>query len=166
MTKATTHRALLLAAALLAGCGARIVPVIPDGMPTAGTSSADPTFEVVARIAGAADPLPVVGGGVSYAELQPALGQAVLRAVRPRHDSVLTVELISDEASHDGARLTVTLVARATLRTDHGATFVAQHQVVCRDGAIVAPSAGAAVIWSCMTRLGQDLRGWLDSQHP
>jgi hypothetical protein len=155
---------LALVVSTACACGRHIVPVVPNGIPDTGTSSApaDPTFEVVARIAGARDPLPVGGTHVSFADLETALNRAVLRAVRPRHDSVLTVELIHADATYSNTRLSVVLVVRATLRTRYGDEFVAQKQVICRDGAIIAPDQGAAVIWSCMTRLGQDLGGWLD----
>jgi hypothetical protein len=43
---------------------------------------------------------------------------------------------------------------------------VTQTQVVCRDAALVSPEAGANVVWSCMTRLGRDLGGWLDGVKP
>jgi hypothetical protein len=152
---------LLLAAT---SCSARLVPVVPDGVKDEGTSAAasDPSFEVVARTAGVKDPLPVDGASVAYADLESALGQAVIRAVRPRHDHTLTVELIAADASYAHTRLAVSLVARATLRTHEGNAFVTQTQVVCRDAALTSPEAGASVVWSCMTRLGRDLGGWLD----
>ena len=146
----------------LSACGEHLVPVIPDGVSSSSVAATDPSFEVVAQISGAKDPLPVSGTDVAYAELKTALGQAVLRAVQPKHDNILTVELIAADASFKDQRLSLSLVARATLRTRFGNTFVAQTQVVCRDGAIVAPEAGAKVVWSCMARLGQDLRGWLE----
>lgn len=150
-----------LVAVALAACGRQLVPVVPDGTATAGTSSADPTFEVIARVNGVRDPLPVSGASVAFADLQRSLGQAVVRSVGPRHDSVLTVELVAGDAEYNEPRLAVSLVARATLRSRAGNTFVGQTEVVCRDGAIVAPEQGGRVIWSCMTRLGQDLGGWL-----
>jgi hypothetical protein len=99
---------------------------------------------------------------VEYADLERALGAAVIRAVRPRHEHTLTVELIDASASFAQARLRVSLVARATLRAREGNAFVAQTQVVCRDGAIVSAEAGTIVVWSCMLRMGRDLAGWLD----
>ena len=143
------------------------MPVVPDGM-DGGASAApsDPTFEVVARVAGVEDPLHVSGASVAYSQLDRALDRAVLRGVHPRHDHTLTVELIAGDARYRDTRLDVSLVARATLRTRSGNAFVAQTQVVCRDGAIIAPEAGAQVVWFCMTRLGQDLGGWLDGIAP
>ena len=152
----------------LAGCGRHVVAVIPDGLAVTGSAraTADPTFEVVARIAGAKDPLPVSGAHVAYADLETALDQAVLRAVPPRHDHVLTVELVAADALYANTRLSVSLVVRATLRAKAGDTFVAQKQFLCRDGAIIPPEQGERVIWSCMTRLGQDLGGWLGDLSP
>lgn len=148
----------------LVGCGGHLVPVVPEGRQDTGTSAApsDPSFEVVARTASVKDPLPVTGGDVAYAELEGALGQAVIRAVHPRHDQTLTVELVAAEASFSHSRLSVSLVARATLRAREGNAFVTQTQVICRDAALVTPEKGASVVWSCMTRLGRDLGGWLD----
>jgi hypothetical protein len=148
-----------------AACGSELVRVTPDGVPST-TAVSDPTFEVVARIAGAKDPLPVSGAHVAFSDLETALGQAVLRVVKPRHDSVLTIELIAADAAYKDTRLAVSMVVRATLRTRLGNTFVAQTQVVCRDGAIIDADAGAKVIWSCMTHLGQDLGGWLEGLPP
>src|SRR5579863_1243501 len=117
----------LLACALitLPGCGRRLVPVVPDGTPSGGTSPVDPTFEVVARVNGIRDPLPVGDADVAYADLERSLGQAVVREVAPRHDSVLTVELVAGDAEFHEPRLSVSLVVRATLRTRLGNTFVA-----------------------------------------
>ncbi len=149
---------------MLVGCGGQLVPVVPDGARDTGTSSApsDPSFEVVARTASVKDPLPVSGADVAYADLERALGQAVIRAVHPRHDQTLTVELVAAEAAYKHSRLSVSLVARATLRAREGNAFVTQTQVICRDAALVTPENGASVVWSCMTRLGRDLSGWLD----
>jgi hypothetical protein len=140
------------------------VPVVPDGQTDTGTSAAasDPTFEVVARTTSVRDPLPVSGGSVEYADLERALGKAVIRAVHPRHDQTLTVELVAAAADYAQERLKVALVARATLRMREGNAFVAQTQIVCRDGEIVEPEAGATVVWACMMRMGRDLAGWLD----
>jgi hypothetical protein len=153
----------LIALVIVCGCSRDIIPVVPDGFAQgASTAAADPTFQVVARVAGVKDPLPVGGADVAFADLATSLDQAVRRSVPPRHDNVLTVELIAGDASYKDTRFSVSLVVRATLRLRFGDTFIAQKQVVCRDGAIVAPEKAARVIWSCMTRIGQDLGGWLE----
>jgi hypothetical protein len=156
----------LLALALVA-CGGKLVPIVPDG-PGAGASAAptDPTFEVVARTVGVKDPLPVSGAGVTYGELETALAQAVLRAVHPKHETTLTIELVAADADYARGRLSVSLVVRATLRARAGNAFVGQTQAVCHDGEILQPEQGARVVWSCMTRIGRDLGGWLDSAAP
>jgi hypothetical protein len=140
------------------------VTIVPDGLTDTGTAAAtsDPTFEVVARTAGIKDPLPVTGASVEYADLERALGAAVVRAVRPRHEHTLTVELIAATADYAQTRLRISLVARATLRSHEGNAFIAQTQAICRDAALVSPDAGGAVVWACMVRLGRDLGGWLD----
>lgn len=155
------RRALVIA--FVWGCGAHLVPVVPDGQQDTGTSStpADPTFEVVARSSSVKDPLPVSGSGVAYADLEGALGQAVIRTVHPKHDATLTVELIAAEAKYESSRVTVSLVARATLRSRQNA-FLGQTQVICRDADLVPAENGAKVVWACMARLGRDLAGWLD----
>ena len=151
----------------LCSCSAKVVQVMPDRLATGATSApADPTFEIVARVAGVHDPLPVSGAEVAYSDLEHTFAQAIVRAVAPRHDSVLTVELIGGDASYDSARVAVTLLARATLRSRVGNQFIAQTQVACRDGAIVPPQEGGRVVWSCMTRLGKDLSGWLEGLPP
>ncbi|HEY8073712.1 MAG TPA: hypothetical protein VIF62_06380 [Labilithrix sp.] len=151
----------------LASCGTHLVPIVPDGMGAgANAAPSDPTFEVVARTVGVKDPLPVSGAGVTYGELEPALAQAVLRAVHARHDTTLTIELVAADADYAHGRLAVSLVVRATLRAKSGNAFVGQTQAVCHDGEILAPESGARVVWSCMTRLGRDISGWLDGLPP
>ena len=148
---------------VLAACGPTLVPVVPSGESFGGAGAAPsvPSFEVVARTsAGAKDPLPVPGSNVVYGNLEPALMNAVLRNVKPRPSCTLTVELVSNEAEYAHSRLSVSLVARATVRERNA--FLAQTTVVCRDSAMVAPEVGAPVVWSCMTRLGRDLGGWFE----
>jgi hypothetical protein len=148
-------------ALIVGACHRELVRIVPDGPSGATAAPSDPTFEVVARINGARDPLPVGHTDVAYADLERTLAQAIVRSVAPRHESVLTVELVADDAHFDESKLNISMVARATLRTRVGNVFVAQKQFVCRDGAIVAPEAGGRVVWSCMSRIGQDLGGWL-----
>lgn len=158
-------RAALVAG--LAGCGAALVPVVPGGPDTGSAQpKADPTFEIIARSKGVKDPLPVNGANVAYADLERALSQAIIRSVRPRHESTLTVELVSAEASYDRERVAISFVARATLKRHEGNAFVGQTQLVCRDAALVEPAAGSTVVWSCMVQLGRDLGGWLDGIAP
>jgi hypothetical protein len=155
-----------VAVAVVACGGHRLVTVEPEGPPHGGFSAVDPTFEVVPRLAGARDPLPVVGSDVEFADLSRALGHAVLRAVAPYHGGVLTVELVRADADYNSARLAVSLVVRATLRSRVGNDFIATTTSVCHDGAIADPEAGAPVLWSCMARIGRELAGWIADVPP
>jgi hypothetical protein len=128
--------------------------------------ASDPSFEVVPRLAGARDPLPVGGTDVAFSDLAAALGHAVLRAVAPYHEGVLTVELVRADADYNSARLSVSLVVRATLRRRIGNDFIATTTSVCHDGAIADPDAGAPVLWSCMARIGRELAGWMADVPP
>lgn len=146
-----------LGSIVLLGCG-QLVPVTPDGVQDAGAANT----AVTARTAGVRDPLPVMHSSVSYANLERALYVAVVRSVRLRREQTLTVELVDAEAEYAHDRLAISLVARATLRNVEGNAFVAQTQVLCREGAVVAPEAGGRVVWECMASLGRDLGGWLE----
>lgn len=141
--------------------------MVPESASTGGTSVTpqDPTFEVITQLAGAKDPLPVAGGDAEYADLERSLAQALVHAVIPRHDSVLTVELVRADAEYEHGRLSISLVVRGTLRT-HIGEFIAQTQSVCRDGAIITPDSGARVMWACMTRISKDIAGWLQGLPP
>ncbi|MBV8760931.1 MAG: hypothetical protein JO257_26790 [Deltaproteobacteria bacterium] len=156
----------LVALALVACGGHRLVTVEPAGPAHGGFSGTDATFEVVPRLAGARDPLPVGNSDVAFVDLPRALGHAVLRAVAPYHDGVLTVELVRADADFNSARLSVSLVVRATLRSSIGNQFIATTTTVCHDGAITDPESGAPVLWSCMARIGSDLSHWLADVPP
>ena len=152
----------LVVLGLAASCGGhRLVTVEPAGPAHGGFSGTDATFEVVPRLAGARDPLPVSGSDVAFVDLPRALGHAVLRAVAPYHEGVLTVEIVRADADFNSARLSVSLVVRATLRSSIGNQFIATTTTVCRDGAITPPESGAPVLWSCMARIGSDLAHWI-----
>ncbi len=159
--------AIIVLAVACSACGGKLVRVVPDGAGNASSTAAtDPSFAVTAHVAGIRDPLPVSGADVEYSDLATALTQAILRVVKPRHDSVLTVELIAGDARYRHSRLSASLVVRATLRSNSGNAFIAQTEAVCREGAIVDPESGARVIWTCMTHLGHDLSGWLEGLRP
>lgn len=156
----------ICAALGVAGCGATLVPVVPDGPHGAEHTPADPTFDVVALTAGAKDPLPVSGAHVEYGDLSAALGQAIVHSVHPRHAHTLTAEIVSAKAEASSGQLAVSFVVRATLRAHQGNAFVAQTQSICRQSARVPPERGGDVVWACMSELGRDLRGWLDGLPP
>jgi hypothetical protein len=146
------------------------------GMPVAQTPPKEVPLEVVTRSTGIRDPLPVEGSSVSFGDVETALGHAISTAAVPWADAhkqkrpegwQLTVELTHADAAFKDGRLTMTLVARATLRTRNDRTFLAQSQASCRQGAFVgSPEKGATVVFSCMERLGRDLAGWLGQVEP
>lgn len=166
----------------LVGCGQSLVTVVVGG-PDTGTVEpvTDPTFEIIARAKGVRDPLPVKGANVAYADLERSLSQAIVHSVHPRHESTLMVEIVSAEATYDKGdyepngsgsypmqvgRVSISFVARATLKKHEGNAFVGQTQLVCRDAELVEPAAGSRVVWNCMVQLGRDLGGWLDGIAP
>ncbi len=168
-------RTLLGALAIFgaAGC-ARDVVTIPlvrsAGLPLVDTPPSATPLEVVTHSTAIADPLPVRSTRVAYADLEHALGFAVSSAVVPWAASRksppqggwrLLVELTQARAEFAGGRLFVTLAAQATLRTRADDGYVAQTQATCHQAGLVAPDAGAPVLYACMTHLGRDLEGWL-----
>lgn len=167
---------LCLGAAALAGCaGHRVVPLLSSaGVPLTSTAGAIP-LEVVTRSTSVKDPLPVQGASASYAQFEEALGHAVASAAaswarangeRRPGGWQLFIEVVQAEAEHEGGRLLVTIGVRATLRARVGGAHLAQTEAACRDGAIVAADGGAAVLYSCMRRIGRDLTGWLATADP
>jgi hypothetical protein len=169
--------ALLLAAALVAGCsGFTTVPLLSAaGMPVTLTPTKEIPLEIVTRSTGVVDPMPVDGSLVSFADVETTLGHAVSSAAVPWADAhkaqrpegwQLTVELIKAEATYRGGRLVVTLGTRATLRARSTRTYLAQTQANCRQGGLVPPDQGAPVVFSCMERIGRDLAGWLGQIEP
>ena len=49
-------------------------------------------------------------------------------------------------------------------RADHA--YLAQTDAHCLETGRVSPEHGATVVYTCMTRLGRDLAGWLGSVEP
>lgn len=151
-----------LGLALSTSCSETLVPIALPGAQTAPLYHGDDGFDVIARSSSIADPLPVSGSSVAFAGLEGALTHALAGEIAHRPGLSLTVELVSAEATFDRSRLSVVLVARATLREREGNSFVAQSQAVCRDSALVRPENGAHVVGRCLTRLSHDVGGWLD----
>ena len=167
---------VLLVSASTAACGGhRVVPLLSSaGIPVTSPTGAVP-LEVVTRSTGVRDPLPVNGASVSYAQFEEALGHAVSTAAVPWAKEnqgrrpggwQLFVEVVQAEAEQEGSRLLVTIGVRATLRARVGGAHLAQTEAACRDGAIVEPGSGAAVLYACMRRIGRDLSGWLATADP
>jgi hypothetical protein len=164
----------LLAAWLVQACGAETATTIPlltaAGIPITQTPAGDISLEVVTRSTAVRDPLPVTGTPTSYADLEGALGHAISTATIPwaaAHKNArpgglqLVVDIVEAHIEFNSGRLTVTLQARATLRTRNDHDYISQTTVSCRDAGLTDPGHGAAVVYGCMTRLGRDLAGWL-----
>lgn len=168
-------------AACTVGCRAPASTTVPllraAGVPVAVVTSPAVPLEVVTHTVGTEvpDPLPVEGAAVSYADVEPALGHAIGSAVVPwakqhraqRPDGWrLQVDLIAGHAEYDDGRLTVTFSVRATLRARADNDYLAQADAHCIETGRVDPRQGATVVYTCMTRLGRDLAGWLGSVEP
>lgn len=172
-----------LVSSLLLSCAAtscaherpRTIPLLSIGAPTTLTPSSDVPLELVTRGSEVKDPLPVVGSGVAYADVETALGHAVASGAVPwaaKHRAQrpdgwqLTVEIVGAEAEHHDERLTVAFTIRATLRARAGNTYLAQMITSCRESGLVPAEQGAPVIYQCMTHLGRELGGWLSGVEP
>lgn len=164
----------VLAFVVLAACsssGGHLVSLLQtSGIPSTQLAPDATPLEVVTRSTAVQDPLPVKGSDVVYGELEPALGFAVSSAAVPWASAVkpkraggfqLLVEMVQAYAEYQGGRLMVILNVRATLRSRVGNTYVAQVASRCREASVVPPEKGAPVIYTCMSRIGRDLAGWL-----
>lgn len=161
-------------ALLTAGCssGMQIVPLMTE----AGVPLTDPTtapLRVVTRSTAVNDPLHMHGSNVVYGDIEAALGHAIASATVPWADGHKThstgrdgwqlfVEVTNADASYEDGRVIFSVGVRATLRARAGNVYLAQTQVSCRQGGIVAPEKGAPTMYKCMTEIGRDLAGWLD----
>jgi len=167
--------AALLSLATACG-GATTVPLLAQaGAPFTFTPPSGVPLEVVTRSTAVRDPLPVAGSDIAYSDVETTLGLAVSSAALPWADArkarrpggwQLSIELIQAEAEQREGRLLVTLSVRATLRAREGKVYLAQTQASCRQAGLVDPGRGAPVIYSCMSRVGRDLAGWLGSVEP
>jgi hypothetical protein len=163
---------------LLSGCGStsNTIPLLhAAGAPVTLTPTKAVPLEVVTRSTGVPDPMPVAGSSTSYAELETALGIAVSTAAAPWADDhksarpggwQLTVDVTRAEASYSAGRLFVTINARATLRGRQSHEYLAQSLVACEQAGLVPENEGSEVIYSCMSRVGRDIAGWLGSVEP
>lgn len=158
--------------AVAAGCGGgrEVVPLLA----TAGVPLTPPVtvpLEVVTRSTAVQDPLPVRGSGVSYGDVEAALGHAVASATVPwaaaHRDAKggggwqLFVEITDANAEYDGGRVVFSMWVRATLRARTGNVYLAQTQATCKQGGFVEPERGAPVMIRCMMEVGHHLEGWL-----
>ncbi|MEO7112000.1 MAG: hypothetical protein ABI183_16270 [Polyangiaceae bacterium] len=164
---------------LLSGCGSASTTTIPllhaNGAPVTLTPQKAIPLEVVTHSTGVPDPMPVSGSSTSYAELENALGIAISTAAAPwarDHENrrpggwQLAIDVTRAEASYSSGRLYVTINARATLRDRSSHDYLAQSLAECKEAGLVPENQGAPVIYSCMSRMGRDLAGWLGSIQP
>jgi len=163
---------------LAGGCSStsNTIPLLhAAGAPLTLTPNRQIPLEVITHSTGVPDPMPVAGSSTEYAELESALGIAVSTAAAPwasEHKDQrpggwqLAVEVTRAEASYSGGRLYVTIDARATLRDRSSRDYLAQSLVECKEAGLVPENEGSPVIYSCMSRIGRDLAGWLGSVQP
>jgi hypothetical protein len=159
--------------ALLPGCLSPHLVALESAIPITPTPTAP--LEVRTRSSGVHDPLELGGGDVAFTGLEVSLGHAVATAavawaeahrdLRPEGWQLL-VELIEARADRAGERLTVTLGARATLRSRRGNSYLAQTQVHCHQASLTPPSKAQPVFYACLTDLGRELAGWLGGVQP
>ncbi|HLK92022.1 MAG TPA: hypothetical protein VKZ18_19175 [Polyangia bacterium] len=131
-------------------------------------------IDVVASVAGGADPLPVAGSRLAYEGLTPLTGYLVAEATRPwaeRHRASrpggwqLLVEITRSDAELRAARLTIEVDVRVTLRATVGQTDLAQTQGHCKvTDAFLGD--GSPVVTACLERLSRDVAGWLQGRAP
>jgi hypothetical protein len=131
-------------------------------------------LEVIASVAGGADPLPVRGGRFAYAGLTDATRRSVEAAARPWAERQrarrpggwqLLVEVTRSDAELQAGRLSVEIETRVTLRGTIGQVHLAQTHGYCKV-ADTFGGDGSSVVTTCLERLSRDLAGWLEGQSP
>jgi hypothetical protein len=166
---------IVLATLGLLQCGgARVVGLIRARAVLGATPPNPPILEVVARSIPVADPLPVRGSDIVYADLDSALTLAAYDATSQwagsRRDHpvarnggwTVLVEVTGADAELDpGARVAISIDARATLKARSGNVYLGQTQLGCRERGPLNPEQGAAVAERCLARIGRDLASWL-----
>lgn len=179
MAKHTTLAAaiLFMVGALSSGCSAAThrattVPLLTAaGIPLTATPTGAVPLEVITRSTAIADPLPVEGSDIYYADIEAALGHAVSSATVPwaevhreeQHGGwALLVEITQAHVAYVDGRMMVSFNVRATLKTRVGNIYIAQTHANCRQaGLIPDANGGGPIVYTCMTRIGRDINGWL-----
>jgi hypothetical protein len=174
MTPRTPRRwlaALILAAASPACI--QIIPLEPNrAAPPAAAGT--PALEVIATLAGGADPLPVRNARLVYSGVIEATQRYVAAAAAPwaaRHAHArpggwqMTVEIVRSGAEAGAGALTVELETRVTLRGTVGHLHLGQTNGYCKVSDPLAGD-GAPVVYDCLERMGRDLAGWLEGIEP
>lgn len=167
--------ALCLAASGCSSAPATVPLLHAAGAPLTLTPAKSVPIEVMTRSTAVEDPLPVSGSNVSYADLEAAIGIAISTAVAPwafDHQNQrpagwqLALDVTRAEAAYKGGRFFITINARVTLRDRASRDYLAQSLVECRQAGLVPENEAAPVIYSCMSRMGRDIAGWLGSVQP
>jgi hypothetical protein len=158
---------------LTSGCSGHsgIVPLLKEtGVPVTPTPKDEIPLEVVTRSTAVSDPLPVHGSGVSYQDVEAALGLAVTTAAAPFAQNFkekrpggyqLTIEIMQADVDYSKGRLVMAMNVNATLRSRIGRVYLAQTQARCQQAGLVEAEQGGPVVYACMMRIGRDLGGWM-----
>ncbi len=167
-------RHLALALLLLPGCLAGTMPLLPE--PTPQAMRTDVPLDVVTKLAGAQDPLPVKGSFWQFSELEHAVARAVLTGAAPWAEAhraerergwQIQAELIKSDAEVGSGQVRTSLGVRATLRAVVGQVFLSQTQVFCATaGAAKTEAEARDVLWRCISGLSRNITGWLDGVQP
>jgi len=157
-----------------AGCAPSLVS-LGGAVPVTDLAPKNVPLEIITR-SNVADPLPLHGGNARFGELEVSLGHAVSTAVVAWADAhrdqrpegwQLVVELAGARAERDfDGIMTITMNARATLRTRVGHTYLAQTQAHCKERGASTPERAAPLFYGCMMAVGRELAGWLGGVQP
>lgn len=164
----------LLALVALTACVTHVLPLLPEPAPV--TVRADLPLDVVTKLAGARDPLPVKGASWQFSELEHAVGRAVMTGAAPWAEAhraerpggwQIQVDLIKSDAAVVDGQARTSLGVRATLRAVVGQVYLAQTQSFCMTAGLVRSEAEARdVLWRCIGNVGRNISGWLDGVSP
>ncbi len=167
-------RLLALVLVTLPACVSQVMPLIPESSPVA--MRADLPLDVVTKLAGAQDPLPVKGTSWQFSELEHAVGRAVMTGAAPWAEAhraereggwQIQVDVIKSDAAVVDGQARTSLGVRATLRAVVGQVYLAQTQSFCMTAGLVKSEAEARdVLWRCISNVGRNISGWLDGVHP
>src|SRR5579872_3886020 len=127
--------AAILGAILLCGCAEVVSIDIGDigGIATPAAAASAPHLDVVVRVEGPPDPLPLSGGHAVYTDVPGALRREIAAAAEPWVRAHLAdrpggfglvLELTQAEARRKAGRLTVSLTVRATVSVRVGPVYL------------------------------------------
>jgi hypothetical protein len=166
-----TLAVLALLSSLPLACGRDLIQLRPTQAFVPGPFDG---LEVIASVAGGADPIPVRGSRLAYAGLTEATRRFIDSAAHPwaeRHRPLraggwqLLVEITRSDAEVETGRLTVEIEARVTLRGTIGQVHLGQTHGYCKVADTLAGD-GTPIVYTCLERLSRDLAGWLEGENP